>query len=130
MDAEAINQINDVVCRVSEMNNKGLTPVVWTFPTGERKGGYGFTHVQPIVESFIVSDWWTEHEHLYYIFASCKQYNTWNVRGVLEHFGMEVVHHKFFSVGIKKHDDSIWKRVLRRAMRWLGVQKPSIFFTH
>lgn len=130
VDISRMNEINDKVCHVARMNKQGIKSAYWEFPIFDNKGGAGFTHIQPIVESFIVTDWWHDFGHFYYVFASCKNYSTWDVRDVFEAEGFGIVEHKFFSVGIRPNNESVPKRMLRWFMRWLGVQRPNIFFTH
>jgi len=42
------------------------------YPTNQGKGGVGFTFFQPITESFIVWDIWSELKGGYLIICSCK----------------------------------------------------------
>jgi hypothetical protein len=65
------------------MDTGGIPAQVWKFPvTG--KGGAGVTAVQPLVESFnlgylpagaVIGDTWTDHNHCYFIIASCRVYD-------------------------------------------------------
>ena len=67
------------------MDTGGLGAQVWRFPLGNGKGGSGVTAVQPLVESFslgcipagtVVGDTWTDHDHCFFVVASCKPFDT------------------------------------------------------
>ncbi len=66
-----------------KMDTGGLPAQVWTFPINGR-GGAGVTAVQPLVESFnlgfrpvgaLIGDTWTDHNHTFFLIASCCQYD-------------------------------------------------------
>ena len=46
-------------------------PVTYEYPVGNC-GGFGYTYLQPITESFIALDAWSDFEGAYLIICSCK----------------------------------------------------------
>ena len=65
------------------MDTGGMAAQVWKFPLAG-KGGAGVTAVQPLVESFnlgfrpagsVIGDTWTDHEHCFFLIASCRPYD-------------------------------------------------------
>jgi hypothetical protein len=65
------------------MDTGGLPAQVWKFPVAG-KGGTGVTAVQPLVESFnlgyrpagaAIGDTWTDHNHCFFVIASCRPYD-------------------------------------------------------
>jgi hypothetical protein len=76
------------------MDTGGMDAQVWRFPIAG-KGGAGVTAVQPLVESFnlgflpagaVIGDTWTDHDHCYFIVASCRPYDTRQVGDWLNSF--------------------------------------------
>ena len=63
-------------------------PAMWKFPIADGKGGHGFTICQPITESFLILDVWTEHDGAYLFVCSCKTFAVQNIRDVAHHFGL------------------------------------------
>ncbi len=54
--------------------NKVHSPTVYKYPVGNC-GGQGFTYIQPITESFIAFDSWSDFKGGYLILCSCKTIN-------------------------------------------------------
>lgn len=54
--------------------NKVHEPITYHYPVGDC-GGLGYTHIQPITESFIALDAWSDFEGAYLIICSCKTVN-------------------------------------------------------
>ena len=52
--------------------NKAHEKVVYDYPVGG-KGGTGFTHIQPITESFVAIDVWPDLNGAYLVICSCKK---------------------------------------------------------
>jgi len=53
-------------------------PAVWRYPV-DGKGGNGFTIIQPITESFLVVDTWTDHDGAYLHISSCKRFSVTDI---------------------------------------------------
>ena len=70
----------------------GMTPAAeaacWVYPTADGKGGRGITLCQPMVESFLALDVWTEHDGAYLFIASCKPFAPASLREVIAVFGL------------------------------------------
>ena len=66
------------------MDTMGIEPTVWVYPLPTGQGGVGETILQPLVESFIVSDSWLEMNKVYIVLASCKPFNLEVVAKYLE----------------------------------------------
>lgn len=49
-------------------------PATWTYPTDEGAGGSGLTIVQPITESFLALDTWSDRGGAYLFICSCKRF--------------------------------------------------------
>ena len=69
---EAIGLVNNIV-RVLGMH-KVHDPVYYEYPFNN-KGGFGFTYIQPISESFIAFDAWSDFKGAYLIICSCRTVN-------------------------------------------------------
>jgi hypothetical protein len=79
---------------VIRMDTGGMAAQIWKFPlTG--KGGAGVTAVQPLVESFnlgfrpagaLIGDTWTDHDHCFFLIASCRPYDVRQVGDWLHAF--------------------------------------------
>ena len=54
--------------------NKVHEPTFYKYPVGNC-GGLGFTYIQPITESFIAVDAWSEFNGVYLLICSCKTVN-------------------------------------------------------
>lgn len=50
-------------------------PIVFNFPIAG-KGGVGMTIFQPITESFLVLDTWSDHDGAYLLVCSCKPFES------------------------------------------------------
>ena len=81
------------------MSSDGLFSAVWRFPAHE-KGGVGFTHIQPIFESFIAWDTWSEHTGGYFVVFSCKEYEPQSVADVLLDY-FEIVDRGFLTLCLR-----------------------------
>lgn len=123
-----INLLNSKVCKMTGMNTGAIRPSVYKFPTPGGKGGVGFTHIQPIVESFIVTDWWDSFGHFFYVFASCKAYKIEWVRGVLESSGFEIVSEKFTVLEDAFAPRTLLGRLGVGLKKWLGGFAANIGF--
>lgn len=55
------------------MNTEGMAPGIWRYPAAGL-GGVGHTIVQPITESFIAVDSWDDHNGLYLLIVSCREF--------------------------------------------------------
>lgn len=65
------------VVSLAGMRTGGLKAKIWTYPLDTfGTGGIGSTIVQPLVESFLISDDWQDLNHTFIILASCRQYST------------------------------------------------------
>ena len=81
-----------------------MTPIehshTWTYPVGEYKGGWGFTFVQPITESFIAIDSYLNHPACYVMIRSCKQFNIDRVRALFEDLNYPVTEWRMSNLGL------------------------------
>jgi hypothetical protein len=124
-----IGVLNAKMCRAANMNTSGIRPSVYRFPTPGGKGGTGFTHIQPIVESFIVADWWDDLGHFFYVFASCKPYKPDWIRKVIEDSGYQIRSEKFTVLGnFLPEPKPLLKRLLDRVAKWIGETLANIGF--
>lgn len=123
-----INILNAKMCKVAGMNTCGIRPAVYRFPTVGGKGGIGFTHIQPIVESFIVSDWWEDFNHFFYVFASCKPYKLDSIREILEGSGYGIISEKFLVLAEEPESKSLLERLRVKLKKWLGGFTANIGF--
>ena len=62
----------------------------WRYPINDYKGGEGFTYLQPITESFIIVDSYTNLPSAYVTVRSCKQFDPQRVAELLNEMGLEV----------------------------------------
>jgi len=74
--AESMTHILNRLVNFIGMATGGMLPKVWAYPLPDGKGGKGETILQPLVESFIVSDGWDDLDKTYVILGSCRPYNT------------------------------------------------------
>lgn len=65
-------------------------PAVWEYPM-DSKGGVGTTIVQPITESFLAIDTWSDHQGAYLIVASCRRFEMSALAPVFEKFCLGIV---------------------------------------
>lgn len=63
---------------------------IWRYPTEGGDGGVGITICQPLVESFIVLDVWTDHDGAYLFICSCRPYFTADIDKAAQSFGLRV----------------------------------------
>jgi hypothetical protein len=73
----------------------GMTPVYspafWKYPyPGSGEGGNGFTIVQPITDSFVCLDMWSDHGGAYLFMCSCKPIDARKFYPVITAFGLSV----------------------------------------
>lgn len=81
--AEMTHILQQVVALIA-MDTGGMEPKIWYYPLEDGiSGGQGETIIQPLVESFIVSDSWAEIDKTYVILASCRPYDPRTVAGYL-----------------------------------------------
>jgi len=70
----------------------GMLPVaeaaVWNYPTPGGCGGNGATIIQPITESFLALDVWTDHDGAYFFICSCREFFPATFRQVIAVFGL------------------------------------------
>jgi hypothetical protein len=88
--------IEQLVINRIGMSNEGLFSAVWRYPA-HGKGGVGYTHVQPIFESFLAWDTWSEHAGGYFIVFSCKAYEPQDVADILLDY-FEIVDRGFMTL--------------------------------
>lgn len=60
---------------------------LWQYPI-EGKGGHGCTIVQPISESFLALDVWTDHDGAYLFICSCLEFEPAQLRETISMFGL------------------------------------------
>lgn len=60
---------------------------VWDYPIAG-KGGEGMTIVQPITESFLALDTWSDHDGAYLFICSCRRFCLTQIVGVIREFGL------------------------------------------
>lgn len=79
---------------ISAVQALGMTPsgspAVWKYPTEDGKGGTGMTACQPLTESFIVLDTWSDHDGAYLHISSCKQFDVTNLVAPAREFHLGV----------------------------------------
>lgn len=63
-------------------------PAVWTYPL-EGKGGTGQTICQPITESFLIVDTWSDHDGAYLFVCSCREFSLRPIFDIAESFGLK-----------------------------------------
>lgn len=72
----------------------GMTPVceaaVWNYPI-EGRGGVGMTAFQPLMESFIALDTWSDHDGAYLFIASCRKFDVSQLAKTIREFALGVV---------------------------------------
>lgn len=64
-------------------------PTVDSYPI-DGKGGVGHTLFQPLTESFIVIDTWSDHSGAYLFVCSCRAYFSADVDAVAHAFGLKL----------------------------------------
>jgi hypothetical protein len=84
------------------MKSDGLHKATWRYPAFGA-GGEGLTMVQPIVESFLAWDTWSEHGGGYLFVVSCRLYQASKIRLVLEAHGLEVIDEQRITLAIDGH---------------------------
>ena len=70
------------------------------------KGGEGYTHIQPITESFIAFDAWKDFKGAYLIICSCKLFWLVDVIKVIKKSGYKLVENNNQSLSLKDTDDT------------------------
>lgn len=86
------------IVKQMDMNTAGEA-VTYSYPL-DGKGGVGFTHIQPITESFIALDAWPDLEGAYLIICSCKCFSVDKVREILKKNNLKVIETKTNVLGI------------------------------
>lgn len=73
----------------------GLSPApgvhALSYPTGDGKGGVGFTLFQPITESFIVVDSYPELKTAYVLVSSCVGFEHAKVQQAIGELGWKII---------------------------------------
>jgi hypothetical protein len=57
----------------------------------ESKGGKGYTLIQPITESMVAWDIWTDHKGGYLFLISCKRFNPEEVFEILKRYKLKLI---------------------------------------
>jgi hypothetical protein len=74
---EEMKEVLKGIVAVAGMRTGGMEAAAWTYPIDQfGTGGIGNTIIQPLVESFLVSDDWHTHGHTFIVLASCRPYST------------------------------------------------------
>ena len=73
--------------------------VTYQYPM-DGKGGVGFTHIQPITESFIALDAWPDLNGAYLIICSCKCFSIDKVKLIIRNAGLKVLESKTNVLGL------------------------------
>jgi len=85
---EEMKAVLEEVVALAGMRTGGIKAQAWTYPLDDSgTGGVGNTIVQPLVESFLVSDDWVDLGHTFIVFASCRRYST---RVIIEYLKKKV----------------------------------------
>jgi hypothetical protein len=69
--------------------NKVHEPTFYKYPVNGQ-GGFGFTFIQPISESFIAIDSWSDFEGVYLLICSCKTVNLNKVSKKVRKLGFRI----------------------------------------
>lgn len=69
-------------------------PAIYSYPNGDGQGGNGHSLFQPLTESFIALDTWTDHDGAYLFICSCKPFDRQPV--------FEVVRHRELGIDMEK----------------------------
>jgi hypothetical protein len=88
--------IEQMVIQRIGMHCEGLFSATWRFQ-GSCKSGFGFIHVQPISESLLAWDTWSEHQGGYFIVFSCERYEPQDVADILLDY-FEIVDRGFMTL--------------------------------
>lgn len=96
--AQGYEKITDEIVRAIGMN-KVHAPVKYDYPVGG-KGGFGWTYIQPITESYIIWDAWPDLCGAYLLICSCKEFDTEVVKSVVDNHGLDVVDIKTMEMGL------------------------------
>ncbi len=78
-------------------------PQRWDYPVNG-KGGYGYTIVQPITESFIIADVWPKIKAVYIYIASCKPFSPGTLCGAAQRFFV-IEESKFYTLAASERYD-------------------------
>lgn len=81
---ELVDKIVDVLCM-----NKVHKPTWYHYPVNNT-GGVGFTYIQPISESFIAWDSWSDFKGGYLIMCSCRTINLNRVTKKIRALGYKI----------------------------------------
>ncbi len=94
-----IKLIDEII--VSLGMHKVHSPTCYKYPVGEA-GGLGFTFIQPITESFIAFDSWSDFEGAYLILCSCKTINIPRVKKKIRAMGYRIKEHRAHELSLKE----------------------------
>ena len=64
-------------------------PALWNYPVSGA-GGTGMTLVQPITESFIALDTWTDHRGAYLFICSCREFSPMSLMPIFGKYDLNV----------------------------------------
>jgi hypothetical protein len=70
----------------------------------EGGGGSGYTLIQPITESMITWDVWTDYSGGYLLIVSCKDFKIKKVTDILQHTKLKVIDCQVLSLSLKEKD--------------------------
>ena len=82
-----INLVEEIVGALDM--HKVHRPTTYHYPVGEL-GGIGFTYIQPITESFIAIDSWSDFKGAYLIICSCRTVNLNKVSKKIRKMGYRI----------------------------------------
>ena len=89
----------DEIIKVLGMN-KVHSPTVYKYPVNDC-GGMGFSYIQPITESFIAFDSWSDFNGAYLIMCSCKTINMNKVSKKIRAMGYKIKQVKAHELRLK-----------------------------
>ena len=78
--------INNEILSTINMHTDGMKHCSYFYPTPNGNGGSGLTLFQPLVESFIAWDIWTDLMGAYLFLVSCKEYDINTITKILEKY--------------------------------------------
>ena len=90
----------DEIIKVLGMH-KVHEPTCYKYPVNGN-GGMGFSFIQPITESFIAFDSWTEFDGAYLILCSCKTINISKVKKKIRACGYRIKEHMAHELSLKE----------------------------
>jgi hypothetical protein len=85
---EMCKELIDEIVRILEMH-KAHEPICYNYPVN-KTGGFGYTYIQPITESFIAFDAWPDFNGAYLVICSCRLFWVKNILLVLKSFKYKI----------------------------------------